>query len=254
MRRTLHRCKETGRRAGASARNSATRSRPSCFMTARSCVGLAMPRAAANASAISSGVKNRSARWYTRSASVRTARTSIMLARSTACRHGEGRTWAKATSMRQHVAVLDQQVGRLDVAVSEPGVPELADQPEPLVDHAVVDLGIADLLGTVEELGDEQVLALGGELDDARRVRPSGCPSRGGDATCSPRTAPAAGRTGTAPRPRGGRRGWSVRPCTSGRRGRGSSRRASRTGTCRARPRPAVAAVSSHPSLRGRPA
>ena len=33
------------------------RSRPSCFITARSWVGLATPRVAANASAISSGVK-----------------------------------------------------------------------------------------------------------------------------------------------------------------------------------------------------
>ena len=31
--------------------------------------------------------------------SVRTASTSIMFPRSTACRHGDGRTWAKATSI-----------------------------------------------------------------------------------------------------------------------------------------------------------
>ena len=37
--------------------SAATRSRPSRFIAVRSCVGLAMPRAAANASAISSGVK-----------------------------------------------------------------------------------------------------------------------------------------------------------------------------------------------------
>ena len=98
-RRGPQRCNEIGRRAGASARNWATRSRPSRFIATRSCVGLAMPRAAANASAISSGEKWTRACWYTRGASVRTARTSIMLARSTASRHGDGRTWAKATSI-----------------------------------------------------------------------------------------------------------------------------------------------------------
>ena len=56
-RRGPHRCSEIGRRAGPMARNWATRSRPSCFIAVRSWVGLAMPRAAANASAISSGVK-----------------------------------------------------------------------------------------------------------------------------------------------------------------------------------------------------
>ena len=53
----LQRWSEIGRRSGASARNCASRSRPSCFIAVRSCVGLATPRAAANASAISSGVK-----------------------------------------------------------------------------------------------------------------------------------------------------------------------------------------------------
>ena len=94
-----------------------------------------------------------------------------MLARSTACRHGDGRTWAKATSMTHEVAVVDEQVGRLDVAVGEPGVPEPADERQALVDDLVVDLGVADLDGAVEELGDEQVLALGRQLDDAERRR-----------------------------------------------------------------------------------
>ncbi len=50
-------------RSGASARNSARRLRPSSFMAARSWVGLATPRVAAKASAMSSGVNSRSARW-----------------------------------------------------------------------------------------------------------------------------------------------------------------------------------------------
>ena len=67
--------------------------------------------------------------------------------------------------------VLDQQVGRLDVPVGDTGIPQLADQGKPFVDDLIVDLGVADLLGTVEELGDEQVLALGGQLDDAHGPR-----------------------------------------------------------------------------------
>ena len=59
---TLQRWSDMGRRSGASARNCATRSRPSRFMTARNCVGLATPRVAAKASAISSAVKYCSAR------------------------------------------------------------------------------------------------------------------------------------------------------------------------------------------------
>ena len=69
------------------------------------------------------------------------------------------------------VPVLDEEVGRLDVPVGDAGVPQLADESEPFVDDLVVDLGVADLLGAVEELGDEQVLAVGGQLDDAHRSR-----------------------------------------------------------------------------------
>ena len=61
-RRMLHRCSAIGRRCGPSARNSSMRLRPSRFNAARSCDGLATPRAAAKASAISSSVKMRRAR------------------------------------------------------------------------------------------------------------------------------------------------------------------------------------------------
>ena len=43
------------------------------------------------------------------------------------------------------LAVADQQVGRLDVAVGEVRIPEPADDAQPLVDDGVVDLGLADL-------------------------------------------------------------------------------------------------------------
>ncbi len=56
-RRTLHRWIPMGLRAGASPRNVASRSRPSALSEVRSCVGLATPRVAANASDSSSGVK-----------------------------------------------------------------------------------------------------------------------------------------------------------------------------------------------------
>ena len=151
------------------------------------------------------------------------------------------------------VAVLDQQVGRLDVAVGEPGVPQPAHEREALVDDLVVDLGVADLDGAVEELGDEQVLALGRQLDDAERGgrRDAGVahhPQRVVLVLDEPAHA-----SGTAPRPRAARTGSCGRSCTSGRRGRGSSRRASRTRTCRDRRRGAGAAASSRRSRRGRP-
>ena len=85
----------------------------------------------------------------------------------------------------------------------------------------------------VEELGQQQVLARRRELDDPVRLRGGDARSRASPAACSPRT-PRAGRpTGTALRPRAGRRGACARACTSGRRARGSSRRASRRGRCR---------------------
>ena len=93
-----------------------------------------------------------------------------MLARSTACRHGLGRACTKATSISRRRLVADQQVGRLDVAASL--VPQLADDPQAVVDHLGVDLGLAELGGAGEELGDQQVLPLGSELDEpeGRRV------------------------------------------------------------------------------------
>ena len=94
-----------------------------------------------------------------------------MLARSTAWRQGLGRAWTKATSISMHAALADQQVGRLDVAVGQPGVPQLADDAEPVVDHLLVDLGLAELGGAGEELGDQQVLPLGGQLHEPERGR-----------------------------------------------------------------------------------
>ncbi len=49
-------------------------------------------------------------------------------------------------------------------------VPHPPDQGERLVDHALVDVGLADLDRALEELHRDQVLALGGDLDDAERV------------------------------------------------------------------------------------
>ena len=54
--------------------------------------------------------------------------------------------------------------------MGDPGVPQLADHQQPLVDHRVVDVGFADFDGAGVELGDQHVLTLGGDLHDA--VRP----------------------------------------------------------------------------------
>ena len=90
-----------------------------------------------------------------------------MLPRSTACRHGEGRTCDEGHVDQQQRPVADHQVARFDVAVGDPGVPQLADQPQPLVDHLVADVGLADLDSIFEELGDQQVLTLGRDLHNA---------------------------------------------------------------------------------------
>src|SRR4029450_2561723 len=112
--------------------------------------------------------------------------TSIMLARSTACRQGLGRTSAKNTSMRwtrpwrtSRLAGLMSRWGRAGAhqrrvvrAVGQAGVPAAADDPQPVVDDPVVDLdlGLAELLSAVEELKGDQVLALGDDLDDPERL------------------------------------------------------------------------------------
>jgi hypothetical protein len=67
-----------GRPGRASSRNRFRRGRPSAFSLACSSVGMVKPTADAQASAISSGVNTLVARAYTRSGSVRSARTSNM--------------------------------------------------------------------------------------------------------------------------------------------------------------------------------
>jgi hypothetical protein len=53
--------------------------------------------------------------------------------------------------------------------VGQPGVPELADDAEAVVDDALVDLGLAQLGGAGKEFGDQQVFAFRGELDEPER-------------------------------------------------------------------------------------
>jgi hypothetical protein len=98
--RMFHRWMATGRgRWGSSRMNSPCRSRSWVRSARRSWDGSARPRAAAKASPMSSTVNCCRARAYTCSALLCNARHSIMLARSTACRHGVGRSSAKATSI-----------------------------------------------------------------------------------------------------------------------------------------------------------
>ena len=94
-----------------------------------------------------------------------------MLARSTACRQGLGPGLHEGDVDQQQAAVADQQVGRLDVAVGQAGVPQPPDDPQAVVDHAIGDLGLAQLHRPVEELGDQQVLPFGGELHEPERGR-----------------------------------------------------------------------------------
>src|SRR4029453_12766325 len=100
-RRKLQRWVEIGwGRSGSSLRNSLCRSRPCSRIHCRSWDGMVMPWVAAKASAISSLPHCNRARSYTCCGLVRVARTSSMLARSTAWRHGLGLTSAKNTSIR----------------------------------------------------------------------------------------------------------------------------------------------------------
>src|SRR5919106_1287718 len=127
-----------GGRAGASLRNSPRRPRPSSFSARRSCDGMVTPRVAARASATSSGVNCSKARSYTRLASDRSARHSIMFARSTAWRHGDGRASAKATDIGKR-----------------------------LIDEVVVDVGLTELHSAFQEAGYENVLTLRSYLDES---------------------------------------------------------------------------------------
>ena len=165
-----------------------------------------------------------------------TARTSIMLPRSTACRHGEGRTWTKNASTSSTLPSRTMRLPGLMSRWARPASHSFRIEQQPLVDDLVGDLGLADLRRPVEELHDDQVLALGGDLDDAVR--------RGhrqfhvlhqaqGVVLVLARTG---GRSGTRPRPPAPRTGSSGRACTSGRPARGSWRTAWRRHRCRDRP------------------
>ena len=93
-----------------------------------------------------------------------------MLARSTASRHGDGRTCERDVDDRE-VAVAYEEVGRLDVPMGEPGVPHPPHDLQAFVDDRVVDLGVAELDRPVDERRDEHVLTFGRQLDDAHRLR-----------------------------------------------------------------------------------
>ena len=69
------------------------------------------------------------------------------------------------------LALLDHQVGGLDVPVGETDVPHPPDELETLLDHVVGDVDVADLDGVVEELHHDHVLPLRRDLDDPVRLR-----------------------------------------------------------------------------------
>ena len=93
-----------------------------------------------------------------------------MLPRSTACRHGDGRTWTKATSISSSSP---ERTIRLPGLMSRWAIPashivRISSSPWSIT--VVVDVGLADFDGAGMEFGDQHVLALGGDLHDA--VRP----------------------------------------------------------------------------------
>ena len=94
-----------------------------------------------------------------------------MFARSTACRHGLGRTSANAVSMTKSVPSRTIRFAGLMSRWASPisHIRRTTDSPWSMT--AVVDVGLADLDGAVEELGDQQVLPLRGDLHDPERVR-----------------------------------------------------------------------------------
>ena len=95
-----------------------------------------------------------------------------MLARSTAWRHGDGRTCTKNTSMSRTWPFCTSRLAGLMSRWASPASQSWRTIFRTLIDHVVVDVGVADLLRPVEELGDQQVLALGCHLDDSvRRCR-----------------------------------------------------------------------------------
>ncbi len=94
-----------------------------------------------------------------------------MLARSTACRHGLGRTSAKAVSMTTSRPSRTSRLAGLMSRWATPISHIRRTTREALVDDVVVDLGVADLGGAVDELGHQQVLPLRGDLHDAERAR-----------------------------------------------------------------------------------
>src|SRR4029453_6139558 len=57
---------------------------------------------------------------------------------------------------QQQPTVADEQVGRLDFAGGQAGLPELADDAQAIVDDLIVHFGLAELGGAGEELGGPQ--------------------------------------------------------------------------------------------------
>ena len=174
-----------------------------------------------------------------------------MLARSTAWRHGDGRTCTKNTSIR---STLPSRTIRLAGLMSRWARP--ASHSWRTIVSAWSITSSSTSASPISSAPSKNSVTSRYSRSGVISTMPygrrrSGCRCRAGAGPRSPRTRRGGAPTGTAPRPRAARRGSSGRACTSGRPGRGSSRRASRTGTCRGRPRPSGAAASSRPSPRG---
>ena len=62
-----------------------------------------------------------------------------MLARSTACRHGEGRIRGEGDVDEAYLPIPHQDVGRLHISMRQTRIPKPADHEQPVVDHRIVD-------------------------------------------------------------------------------------------------------------------
>ena len=94
-----------------------------------------------------------------------------MLARSTAWRHGEGRTWTKKASTSSTLPSRTIRLAGLMSRWARPASHSWRTSRRPLSITWSSTWGGADLLGAGEELHHDQVLAFGGDLHEPERRR-----------------------------------------------------------------------------------
>ena len=173
-----------------------------------------------------------------------------MLARSTASRHGDGRIWANATSMTSSSPLRTRRLAGLMSRWASPAFQSWRTIRSPW--SITSSSTVASVSSTAPSKNSVTTrysrLGVSSTMPERRGRRDPGVTHHAQRVVLL--LGEAADATGTAPRPRVARRGWCGTSCTSGPPARGSWRRSCRRRACR---RPgAGAAVSSHPTRRGR--